>query len=189
MKKPGILIFILLMIITGCKKTSTTTDEELLDTTQHDNCLNIWPEQFSPSMSYSYSGDHSITSGQPWSGVSSSGYHGGLQILVKAGRKGSYDVANWFNSNAPNAACTISSLSLQPYELNFAFTGTITINGNTYAVTIGQGHSGASNNWWIGGPGWVFQKKSNPGKICTPDRKYTISEDDTAADIFWVTQN
>lgn len=182
------MFLVMILVITGCKKKEAT-DDEIVGATQHDNYLQILPEQFSPSMSYSYSGNHSITSGQPWGGVSSGGYQGGLQLDAKAGRKGSYDVANWFASNVSEATCTISSLSPLPYELNFAFTGTITINGNSYPVTIAQGHSGASNNWWIGGPGWVLPSKRLNNGVCTPDKKYLIVEDDTEADIFRIKEN
>ncbi|MDP2722781.1 MAG: hypothetical protein Q8O72_08490 [Bacteroidales bacterium] len=189
MKKSNLFLTVLLsmVVIIGCKKNDNT-DEEFVDVTRHDNYLEIWPEQFSPAISYSWDGNYSITSGQPWSGVTSGASHGGLQLLVKAGRKGSDHVSNWFDSNVSNAACTINSISPLPYELNFAFTGTITINGNNYPVTIGQGHSGASNNWWIGGPGWVFPDKNNGGKICTPDRKYLFTEDGTSAYLFWISE-
>jgi len=193
MKKSSMLIMILVMtmIIAGCKKETATTEEPIVDATQHDNYFDIWPQQFSPAMSYSFSGNYKITSGQPWSGVSSAGSHGGLELLVKAGRKGSYDNANWFDSNVSNATCTADNLAPLPDGLNFALTGTLTINGNSYPVTIGQGHYGAFNNWWIGGPGWVFPNKSTCGigKICTPDRKYLFTKDDTSAQLFWVSEN
>jgi hypothetical protein len=188
--KTTISIFLLILLLAaGCKKDSETTTDPPVGVIQHDNQFDIAPDGFSPAMSYSYSGNHSITSGQPWGGVSAGMSGSELQIVAKAGRKASDTPANWFNSNVSNAACTIANVYSLPSELNFAFTGTITIEGNSYPVTMGQGNSLEYNNWWIGGPGWVFPSRTVYGEISTPDRKYTFYRDGVKADLFWLKRN
>src|SRR5579871_1921778 len=109
----------------------------------------------SSSASFSYQ-SHSITSGQPWGGVSSLG---GGSLRVRAGRKKSSPVANWFNSQSSGGAkMGCSAPSSQPSELNFAVKGTLTLNyrGGVYTCPnflLGQGSVGTMNNWWITAPG------------------------------------
>ena len=192
MKKSNLLIAVLIIMVTimGCKKEDTTTEEEPLDTSLHSNNLNILPEGFSPSISYAWDFHYSITSGQPWEGVSSSGYHSGIQITAEAGRHGSEGPANWFKERAPYAASTDANPSTSfPTDLNFAFTGTITINGDSYPITIGQGHTGAQNNWWIGGEDWHWPSDNSYGEINTPDGKYRFTEDEMLSYLFWVKEN
>jgi len=185
-----LISFMMIVIIAGCKKNETTPEEEILDTTEHDNYVQLLPESFSPAISYTYGGNHAITSGQPWGGVSSGGYHGGLQLDARAGRNGSSGPAEWFRSNASNAVSIVTNKNtIWPSELNFAFTGTLTINGSSYPVTLGQGHSGANNNWWIGGPGWVIPSSTSYNQICTPDMKYLISCHEVLDYVFWVAEN
>ncbi|MDP2722780.1 MAG: hypothetical protein Q8O72_08485 [Bacteroidales bacterium] len=191
MKNSSILMMILVMtvMIAGCKKDDST-EETPLDTTQHDNYFQILPDQFSPAFGYSYSGNHKITSGQPWGGVSSEGYHSGIEILAKAGRKDSDSPASWFKSNASNAISIVADKNtVWPEKLNFAFTGTITINGDSYPFTAGQGHSGAFNNWWIGGPGWTFPDNKPYEEIYTPDKKYILYCDEDIVHLFYVKEN
>jgi len=180
-----------MVVIVGCKKEDDTTDEETLDTTLHDNNFVLLPDGFSPSMSFTWDGNYTITSGQPWEGVSSSGYHSGVQIVARAGRKGSSGNANWFISRVSAAACTTKTYGDEfPAELNFAFTGTLTIDGNAYPVAIGQGHSGAENNWWIGGFNWI--QHGDIQEIFTPDNKYKITSDSDLNEndyLFWVHEN
>ncbi|MBN3034968.1 MAG: hypothetical protein JW861_05235 [Bacteroidales bacterium] len=179
MKESHILMMIMIItiIIAGCKKKETT-DDSTLDTTEHHNYVQILPDGFNPVMTYIFSGNYSITDKQPWSGVSSSTVvisgSNALQILALAGRKGSGGPADWFKTNV-SAAINSQSLTGLPDELNFAFTGTLTIDGNSYPVTLGQGHPELTtfNNWWIGGPGWTIGNDS----IKTPDGKYVFFGD------------
>ena len=149
----------------------------------HDNVLDIGTSQ---SVSFTWDGGYSITSGQPWGGVSTgsgvSGGGSGLNIDVEAGRKGSPQVAQWFTSRTSTMISSAEwGADSFPRELNFAFTGTLTINGTEYPVVIGQGHSGTDNNWWIGGQGsgWglsVFGQSvaTDTAVLVTPDGEYTI---------------
>jgi hypothetical protein len=96
--------------------------------------------------------DHSITNGQPYNGVSCSG----TRLTVQAGRHNSVGVADWFKTNTSGGggiALTYSDTA--PDDLNFAVRGTLTLKiaGIYYTAQnfiLGQGHSGTSNNWWIG---------------------------------------
>eukprot|EP00486_Rosalina_sp_Unknown_P014010 CAMPEP_0201581774 /NCGR_PEP_ID=MMETSP0190_2-20130828/75298_1 /ASSEMBLY_ACC=CAM_ASM_000263 /TAXON_ID=37353 /ORGANISM="Rosalina sp." /LENGTH=158 /DNA_ID=CAMNT_0048020433 /DNA_START=183 /DNA_END=659 /DNA_ORIENTATION=- len=108
--------------------------------------------------------DYCITSGQPWDGVTSSNNDAKDRgvIEVKAGRKGSKDVAKWFREQLDGGqSLGINSgggSSSQPEKLNFAFKGTMsfTVGTNKYSAdcVMGQGHYAFNNNWWIGGKAW-----------------------------------
>jgi len=72
-----------------------------------------------------------------------------------------------------------------PSELNFAITGTITIDGTGYPITIGQGSTGSSNNWWVGGPGWTIHSGVY-ANVVTPDGKYVFMPEEDDANGFWI---
>ena len=75
-------------------------------------------------------------------------------MRFKLGRKGSAKVAGWFNSRI---GVDNSTFGHTAGVLNFAFLGTLRLTlSNLPTITfenisIAQGHSGASNNWWFGG--------------------------------------
>lgn len=112
---------------------------------------------------------YSITNGQDpdghiYAGLKvSCGSDGKMTFSI--GRKGSEDVANWFNTNVAASQTTFNHTA---GELNFAFLGTLelTISGGIlggnqqtftfYNVALAQGHSGASNNWWFGGQNCAY---------------------------------
>jgi 1-phosphatidylinositol phosphodiesterase len=106
--------------------------------------------------------DHSITANQAgtWHGITKIDCGDkGCTLTVKAGRKASKDVAEWFKAQIkPGSAIGCASYDTLPGELNFAFTGTMSFDhkGRHYVgekIVLAQGHSGRSrNNWWIGGP-------------------------------------
>jgi len=100
---------------------------------------------------------YKITSGQPYNGVEVSGSDGKCTITIKAGRKGSSEVANWFKQrvDSGNAIACDSSGPL-PDELNFAVQGTLTLTqGETTTscdnMIVAQGNFTTVNNWWLGG--------------------------------------
>jgi hypothetical protein len=102
---------------------------------------------------------HSITSGQPYGGVTSGVSGGKGKITVKAGRKGSTQVADWFKQQVGAGQTLVcDSKGTYPDKLNFAVEGTLTIgevNGRTVEcdnVIVAQGHFATTNNWWMGGP-------------------------------------
>lgn len=157
-----------------------------VDTTEHDNWvyMDVWEDNVQVSFALS---EHSITSGQPWGGVSTSYPTGTFEIDAKAGRHGSSSVASWFKSHASAATCANwpSGCPDWPSNLNFAFTGNITINGTGYPITIGQGSvGGVHNNWWIGGPGWQLKSTALGDAMITPDGKYYFEPVDDTFDTF-----
>jgi hypothetical protein len=159
-----------------------------LDTTEHDNWVYLEPSSgWKPSLAFELD-DHSISSGQPWGGVSSSVSNQVLGIDVKAGRHASSSVASWFRSHASVAWCANwpSACPEWPSDLNFAMTGTLTINGTGYPVTIGQGSVRPHNNWWIGGPGWTARYSPLGDAVVTPDGKYFFEPQDDTFNQFWI---
>lgn len=106
--------------------------------------------------------DFSITDGQPYSGVTSSVTQSGAeaQIVVKAGRKGSSEVATWFKNKVGSGQTIVcDTTGTFPDALNFAVEGTMTITTDkgTYTcdnVIIAQGNFATVNNWWMGSPDW-----------------------------------
>lgn len=144
---------------------------------RHDNYVTInWNGGGSATMSFTCEG-YDITSGQPWGGVSSSQSGNSLKILVKAGRHGSSSVASNFNNTLSQygSALAVAHADQEPGELNFYVYGTLNINGNSYKVSIGQGHDYTLgfNNWWIGGPDLSGFRARR--MIATADGKYTFS--------------
>ena len=158
-----------------------------VDTTEHDNWVYLLRWADNVQLAYEEI-DHSITSGQPWGGVTTGVSDQNWGIDVKAGRHTSSSVANWFRSHASAATCANwpSGCPDWPSELNFAITGTITINGTGYPVTIGQGSVGLHNNWWIGGPGWSMHSTVLGDAVVTPDGKYYFEPEDDTFDQFWI---
>jgi hypothetical protein len=180
----GSVSLILILGLAACKKSSDSsspTEEEVI---LHDNLVMLVPWQWNPTLAFSLE-NHSITSGQPWSGCSASIKDGFFTIDARAGRKASSGVADWFRSNATNAICSDDCNCVWPSELNFAFTGTITVNGDSYQVTIGQGSTVGHNNWWIGGPGWTIHEGITPN-VRTPDGKYYFEPEENSSDQIWV---
>jgi hypothetical protein len=169
--------------LAGCG-SGDSQNADTVDVTQHDNWVYLEPWQWNPTLAYAQD-DHSITSGQPWGGVSTGQPDLDWGIDVKAGRKGSSSPAAWFRSHASAATCTADCNTDWPADLNFAIKGTITIDGHGYPVTIGQGSTFGKNNWWIGGPGWT----AHPGvfdNVVTPDGKYVFMPVDNTTDQFWI---
>lgn len=182
MKRIVLAVFLSLVVasgIGGCGNRDGNGEIEI-GTTQHDNWVYLIPYNANFPIAFNLSG-HSISSGQPWGGVQTSG---NLSIDIKAGRHGSSGPADWFRSNASAAICTMDSMDAWPSDLNFAVTGTLTINGTSYNVTIGQGFTGGSNNWWIGGPGWT--NHTGIPNVMTPDEAYIFVPVNTSSDQFWV---
>ncbi len=152
--------------------------------TEHDNWVYLESYMWDASISFNLT-DHSITGGQPWGGVISGKPDMNWGIDARAGRKGSNGPAGWFRDRASNATYTGGGSGNWPSKLNFAFSGTITIDGNSYNIVIGQGSSFSSNNWWVGGNGWTV----HPGvyaNVVTPDGKYYFMPVDNSSDEFWI---
>lgn len=126
-------------------------------TTEHDNDV-FFALPGLESVTFTETG-HDITSDQPYSGATASTPESGRgQITVKAGRKGSSDVADWFKTQvASGQTLACDSKDTFPDKLNFAVEGTLkmTVGGDEITcdnVIVAQGHFGTNNNWWMGGP-------------------------------------
>ena len=80
------------------------------------------------------------------------------RFSFSVGRKKTSQVANWWTTTIGSGSSTFGNT---PKELNFAFLGTLKLqlpgrSGGPFVgvfedVLMGQGHSGATNNWWFGG--------------------------------------
>ncbi|MEI8081854.1 MAG: hypothetical protein WCI74_08430, partial [Actinomycetes bacterium] len=131
------------------------------------------------TIAYSFSGNYSITADQAstWGEVTGcSTTSATCTIEVKAGRQDSAPVWQWFTANASGYGCINSKPCNSISSMNFALTGTLTINGQQYPLTLGQNGSASSNSWWYGGPGWT---SANPSmgmfNGVTPDGKYSLN--------------
>jgi hypothetical protein len=110
--------------------------------------------QKSGPMQFAFSNNYSVTDGQPWNGVTGCqianetvGTAANCEIEVQAGRHDSSGPAQFFAQNVSAAQCSWECGGSMPAELNFAITGTITIAGTNYPITVGQGSpsAGAEN--------------------------------------------
>lgn len=110
-----------------------------------------------------------VTSGQDPHGLIHAGLVAGIDTRggasFRVGRKGSSSVASWFNARVTNWQNTFND---SPGELNFAFSGVLTLvltggilsgGQDTFTfsdIYIAQGHTLSANNWWFGGPGCTY---------------------------------
>lgn len=135
-------------------------------TTMHDNEFNFVASTNVVSIKFVFSGDYIITTGQPWGGVASNGG----KIIVKAGRHGSKECAKWFKdyvaSKYENMIHTVGGENL-PDELNFAIKGTLTVDGQSFEICLGQGHrpSTGENNWHIASRSIVADADAKNGTL------------------------
>ena len=124
-------------------------------TKEHDNDVYLHTNGLT-GCSFTETG-HSITSGQPYSGTTASGSDGKCTITVKAGRKKSSSVADWFTQQIGTGnAIACDSSGPMPDELNFAVEGTLTLTQGDTVMTcenmiVAQGNFSSVNNWWLGG--------------------------------------
>jgi len=166
--------------------TKPTTASAPVGVSEHDNTVTI--AAVNPvsdnNVSFEWDGGYSITGGQPWGGVSTSQSGGPIVINVQAGRSGTSGPADWFNARTSMPIGNDVTIGGQPSELNFAFSGTLTVNGASYPVVFGQGHdSEGQNNWWLGGQGSGWTEFTvSPEALRTPDGQYAIATSDNDAD-------
>jgi hypothetical protein len=112
-------------------------------------------------------------------------------------------------SNASIAIDTVGWTASTPSDLNFAFTGTLTLSCTSncgsapvgtfnYPIVVGQGHTGSgqtieANNWWIGGQGWInFSCPAYPRAgpcMLTPDSKWGLIAQNDNPSQFTLTPN
>lgn len=138
--------------------------------------------------------DSTVTGGQPWGGISTTaaysvvGGTGTMILQALAGRHDSSGPASWFNDHVSSFV----SYGPTPIDnLNFAFTGELTINSDTYVIALGQGNAGGGNSpWYLGGQGFTSQGGSGVSPLLTPDGKYefTVLIQLIPNDTFYVSQ-
>ena len=83
-----------------------------------------------------------------------------MGITLQAGREGSSDVADSFNSvcgGSNNEYSNDAGFDSTPSDLNFYFQVNLMIGATANPVYLGQGSVGLTNNWWIGGPNVTMQ--------------------------------
>ena len=56
-------------------------------------------------------------------------------------------MAAWFTSNAPSFGCTFFAILPTRQRDELRLTGTLTVNGQTYPLTLGQNGDGVANYW------------------------------------------
>jgi hypothetical protein len=134
------------------------------------------------SIVFAYGNQYSITSGQPWGGVETTSSNNGskLTIDVGAGRKNNKTPAEWYNDTV-NSDTTKMFHSRGgknvPKKLHFAFNGILSINGDSFNVSIGQGEDGWYNNWHIASPEMKSTESRKTGTF--EDGKYRIWSTDS----------
>lgn len=111
---------------------------------------------------------YSVTSGQPWEGVTVAPNH--IEILVRAGRHNSEGPAEYFQSGLVPSNFLGLDAGSSPKKLNFAIKGVIKVTMGPDSTTcqdirFGQGHTEATplepeNNWWVGGS--ACERRDNP---------------------------
>lgn len=130
-------------------------------------------------VTFTFNNQYSITGGQPWNGITTSTDlttpgASTTAITAEAGRKNSLGPANWFDTQSTAAIGGDADHNGNPSELNFAFAGSLSVDGVSYPVVIGQGSNAQGNNWWIGGQGWTA---GADGVIVSPDGKISLAID------------
>ncbi|MCB9413427.1 MAG: hypothetical protein H6525_11395 [Actinobacteria bacterium] len=158
-----------------------------LSATTRTNNFDIYPGTGVESVSFEWDQQYAITESQAktWKGVTSgwsTSNPGVYVITAEAGRSGdpTGDTYSWFQQRAPIASttnapewCGNPGSQGDLGTMNFAFTGTLTINGNAYPVAIGQFNIDNEDNVWAyGGSGWQ-------GPMCgtsfvTPDGAFAL---------------
>ena len=180
----------LCLILSACGNGSRTPPSDPGGVEIHDNLMAFlqapppsWqtdpPAQPTLSFQFDYDEDYVITAGQPWQGVTADGGMPGaaLEVTAKAGRHKSPSPAEWFNDRSA-LMLGYGLENSRPEELNFAFAGTLVINGSSYPVYLGQGSDLLGNDWWLGvpaappnQPAWT---RTTDGYLLTPDNQYIV---------------
>ena len=148
--------------------------------TEHDNVVEFHSQpgdEYSQvtSLVFYFDGNYSITSGQPWDGVTTnnvSADYPAYQADALAGRHSSDPPSTFFTQRAGGEWITTDG---QPgiAGMNFAFTGSLEIDGSDYSIVLGQNMCGSRNCWYLGANQSGFKVDTN-GWLLTPDGQYRI---------------
>lgn len=151
--------------------------------TEHDNVVEFHSkpgDKYSQvtSLVFYFDGNYSITSGQPWDGVTTnnvSADYPAYQADALAGRHYSDPPADFFTQRAGGKWITMAPPGIA--GMNFAFSGSLEIDGNDYNIVLGQDMCGSRNCWYLGANQSGFEVDAN-GWLVTPDGQYRIVADD-----------
>ena len=162
------------------KTKSTTYATALGDSPNNDFYITSYDNSIT-NIEFDFSGDYSIdtskakwTSLNPSYGVDNKGKNY-CDITVVADRKGSDIPANYFNYNkVGKLADTLGFWRNSLSSMNFAFKGTLKIEGNQYDMVIGQFHTSANNAWAIAGTKNPLIIIPTSSAVLTPDSKYQL---------------
>lgn len=166
--------------------SSATTSPSEPGALDHSNEFDIYPGTGVTSVAFTWNDQYHITESQAktWKGVTSGWSTDNpdvYAITAEAGREAdpTDGTLNWFQAQAPIASSTWAPDTCGPWGssgqlsgMNFAFGGTLTINGKVYPLAIAQFNNGSGNTWAYGGPGWQ-------GPMCgtsfvTPDGAFAL---------------
>jgi len=121
----------------------------------YDNKFNFEGNDDISTITFLYSGDYSLTDGQQFDGVTVSPINGKanqIEIDFKAGREPSEKCADYYKAYVDDEKDNMIHTEggdHAPNELNFAFKGTLTINGTAFNICLGQGDHDGSHNWHL----------------------------------------
>ncbi|MDQ1249845.1 MAG: hypothetical protein QG597_4222 [Actinomycetota bacterium] len=178
--------------------SATASDVDDLD---HSNNFDIYPGVGVTSIAYEWNGDYAITPDQAktWKGVTA-GYSPDnpevYEITATAGRQAddTHNTFNWFKAQAPvlsttdaEGECSLEYWAGTDGYQNFAFAGTLTINGKAYPMALSQYGSDDGNQWAFGGPGW--QGPMCGTSFATPDGAFAIINREGSGSNYSVTIN
>ncbi len=152
-----------------------------IQTTSHDNNILFFLTGLTGSdMSFTPTG-HIVTGGQPWNGITSGPGYDNIEfnIDIFCGRKGSNEVGEWFrNWSSNNNGKSIDGHNASVHDsMNFAVSGVMILNGNSYNVCLAQYGYASSNIWVICGAN--FTNLQGTYSMNTPDGKYNFQTTNT----------
>ncbi len=151
----------------------------LFGSSEHQNVIEIDSDNDPEvnSLVYYWDGGYSITSGQPWDGVTTNNVSTDLlpayQVDALAGRHSSGPPADFFNDRANGLFTTTNGNKDTPDGMNFAYTGVLEINGYDYKIVIGQNGCGTDNCWYLA-PNESGFRNWDYNEIMTPDQRFYI---------------
>lgn len=132
------------------------------------------------SISFGYGNEYDVTEGEPFKSVKMKGNGTDrLTITARAGRKKSYLPARWWCDQVNNDGTKMihtANRDYRPDELNFAFKGTLTINGANFDIGLGQGNYMSKNNWFLNSDSLVAANNNKSGTVTNGSNAYKISQ-------------
>ncbi len=144
------------------------------------------------NVSYQFTGQYSVSAGQPWRGVTStpSTPSAPAAVTVQAGHNPAVAPAQWFTGSLANrgknadVVTTTGGAGQLPGALDYAFDGNLTINGTSYQIVTGYVLNVIDctyfHQWSVGGtpttptPNGGTWTTTKTGALLTPDGKYEI---------------